>query len=179
MLELIRPSEAYLYSYLAACRENMELKVSTYTLHNPNYFEIWRHTIFSDYARQESRRVFGGNSVPSTTFWSVMDGQFVGIGNIRHKLNPSLKRFGGHIGYAIRPSYWGRGLGTRQLRLLLAEAAKLDIGPALITCSHDNHGSARVIEKNGGMYIDTVPNVVDGKHILTRRYWASTKISAD
>ena len=30
-LELIRPSEAYLHSYLAACRENAELKVSTYT----------------------------------------------------------------------------------------------------------------------------------------------------
>src|SRR5687768_7561622 len=50
--------------------------------------------------------------VTATLYWLVEDGQFVGTVNIRHELNDWLLRYGGHIGYAIRPSWRRRGYGT-------------------------------------------------------------------
>ena len=174
-LKLVMPSEAYLSSYLEACIENAAEEVTTYTLHDPEQFGIWQHTIFKEYARQNRGWLLGRGIVPSTTFWSVIGDEFVGLGNIRHKLNPSLRRFGGNIGYMIRPSRWGQGLGTRQLALLLKEADSLGISLALVTCNRDNLGSRRVIEKNGGRYIDTIPNHIGGKDIETSRFWVPTR----
>ena len=41
----------------------------------------------------------------------------------------------------------------------------------LIACNNANVASARVMEKNGFVLEDKVPNVIGGKAILTRRYW--------
>jgi predicted acetyltransferase len=173
-LKLVTPSPAYLGSYLEACRESKEAGVTTYTLHDPDAFDTWKETIFREYAREARGQWLRPGIVPSTTFWTVEGDAFVGIGNIRHRLNANLKRFGGHIGYAIRPSRWGSGYGTAQLALLLREARALGIDPALVTCNIENRGSARVIEKNGGVFVDTVPNRVDGRDILTCRFWVPT-----
>jgi predicted acetyltransferase len=113
--------------------------------------------------------------VPATTFWLVAGDEWIGIGNIRHRLTPELERFGGHIGYAIRYSRWNMGYGTLQLRLLLAEARRLGFKRALITCSRGNIGSARVIEKNGGVLENIVDNVIDGQRIETCRYWGDLR----
>lgn len=112
--------------------------------------------------------------VPSTTFWLIDNEEYIGCGNIRHALTDQLRKFGGHIGYDIRPSKWRQGYGTMQLRLLLAEAAKLGIQNALITCSAENKASAKVIEKNGGIFKDCIVNINDGKERLTLRYTADT-----
>ena len=41
----------------------------------------------------------------------------------------------------------------------------------LITCNKDNFGSAKVIEKNGGVLENIVENIIEGKKIYTKRYW--------
>ncbi len=84
------------------------------------------------------------------------------------------ERFGGHIGYFIRPSTWNQGYGNVQLALLLKEASKLSIDRALVTCDEDNVGSYLVMEKNGGIYRDTIENNIDGKVRRTKRYWFDT-----
>ena len=40
----------------------------------------------------------------------------------------------------------------------------------LLTCADGNTGSARVIEKNGGVLVDKLDDVIDGKPRITRRY---------
>ena len=108
--------------------------------------------------------------VPSSAFWLVDGRQYLGEGHVRHFLNDNLKRFGGNIGYSIRPKFWGKGLGTRQVALLLEEAKKLYIFRPIITCFEHNIASARIIEKNGGMLVQKVNNKINGRNRLTRIY---------
>ena len=46
------------------------------------------------------------------------------------------------------------GLGKRMLQLAIPRAAALGIGPALVTCDHDNVPSRRMIERFGGVPAD-------------------------
>lgn len=106
--------------------------------------------------------------VPQTEYWLIDDDQFIGQIDIRHHLNDALKRFGGHIGYRIRPSARQQGYGTLQLKLALPKVWGLGIQRALVTCDDDNIGSQRIIEANGGILHDKIDN---GRYSLTRRYW--------
>lgn len=169
--QLVIPSEALLPSYLEACREFKERNVSTYRLHDPDLYEEWRHDLVRKCIDQSQGLHLPPGYVPASTFWLAEGDQFIGTGNIRHCLTESLERFGGHIGYAIRVSRWGRGYGTLQLQLLLREAEKLGLRRVLITCNDENIGSARIIEKNGGLHQDTIDNLIDGTLRRTRRYW--------
>ncbi|MBI4427314.1 MAG: GNAT family N-acetyltransferase [Candidatus Magasanikbacteria bacterium] len=88
--------------------------------------------------------------VPASTFWLIDKGIFIGRVGIRHKLNKKLRGFGGHIGYAIRPSKRNRGYGSKILRLALQKAKQLGLKKALVTCDDTNIASQKIIEKNGG-----------------------------
>lgn len=88
--------------------------------------------------------------VPQTKFWLIVDGRPVGIGKLRHYLNDNMRENGGHIGYCIRPSERGKGIGIILLCELLKKARELHIPRALIICNETNTASRRVIENNGG-----------------------------
>ena len=171
--KLVVPYEKYLYSYLDACRDFKKHNITSFG-DNPDTFDTWKHTIFQRLANNRLGIDLPSGYVPASTFWLVENDEFIGIGSIRHRLTESLERFGGHIGYAIRCDKWGMGYGTVQLNLLLKEAAILGIKRTLITCDESNIASARVIEKNGGVYQDTIDNIIDDKPRRTKRYWAST-----
>ena len=101
-----------------------------------------------------------GKAVPSTALWLAEGREFLGAINIRHELNPNLEQVGGHIGYGMRPAAQGRGLAT----LMLAGAldwvrANLGLKRVLLTVSPSNAASIRVIEKNGGVWQDTLPHL--------------------
>jgi predicted acetyltransferase len=173
-VRLVRPSEQYLESYLEACKEFKAAHVQYASVHDPDAFHDWRDTIFAGLANSERGIGLKEGYVPSTTFWLVDGSDYVGTGNIRHRLTPALEEFGGHIGYLIRPSRWNLGYGTVQLRYLLREACKLGIDPALITCDLDNPASARVMVKNGARLIDTTKRVIDGAQRTICRFEVPT-----
>lgn len=104
--------------------------------------------------------------VPSTTLWWINGPQFLGRLAIRHQLTPTLERKGGHIGYDVRPSARLQGHATAMLQSALPIAKELGIGKALITCDTDNIGSRKVIEKNGGEFIDEIDGIY--------RFWVPT-----
>ncbi|MRN55124.1 GNAT family N-acetyltransferase [Paenibacillus monticola] len=88
--------------------------------------------------------------VPQTTYWLLIDSKPVGIGKLRHFLNESLSKSGGHIGYAIRPSERGKGYGSLILSELIKAAKQKDISVLLLTCDELNLPSRKVIEANSG-----------------------------
>ena len=110
--------------------------------------------------------------VPQTTYWLIVDNVYAGTIDIRHYLTESLEKFGGHIGYRIRPTMRQKNYGTLQLKLALPYVWAMGIERALITCDDDNIASQRIIEANGGVFQDKVDN---GRRSLTRRYWIGKK----
>lgn len=108
--------------------------------------------------------------VPQTVFClSTPQGQLLAVSRLRHRLNASLEIEGGHIGYAVRPSARRSGVATHLLGLVLDQARLIGLTRVLVTCDHDNFGSARTIEKNGGVLEDLRISPESGK--LIKRYW--------
>lgn len=98
--------------------------------------------------------------------WITDGSEMLGFVAIRHSLdNDFLRTLGGHIGYSIRPSARRLGHATAALGLAVEHAGRLGLARVLVTCEHDNAGSARTIENNGGV----LENQVEGK----LRYWIS------
>ena len=139
---------------------------------------------FSRYLEVLDERERGVNlpphHVPATFLFAFIDRRIVGRVAIRHLLNDSLSRVGGHIGYVVVPEFRRQGHATTILRLALDIAYDtLGIARVLVTCDADNVGSIRAIENNGGV----LENVIAGPDLDTpkRRYWidvAAARISA-
>jgi predicted acetyltransferase len=106
----------------------------------------------------------------------MSDERLVGCSRLRHWLTEALEYEGGHIGYDIRPSDRGRGLGTSLLRLTMARAAALGIAKVRVTCDAKNSASIRVIEKNGGQLDATVRSRT--REELICQYWCRSTIGA-
>lgn len=161
---LARPSVDYKASYIEAIRE-FEKEGTRPAWNYSNLEKQFDEYVGLLLARETDP--FPG-FVPQTDFWLIVDGCYVGRTGLRHHLNASLERFGGHIGYEIRPSMRRKGYGTLQLKLVLPRAWELGLKRVLITCDDDNIGSAKIIEHNGGVLQDKVDNA---RSTLTRRYW--------
>ncbi len=108
--------------------------------------------------------------VPDSVFFLLDEdrNRLLGAVNIRHYLNESLLRDGGHIGDGIRPSERRKGYATEMIRLALIECKKLGIGKVLMVCDKDNIGSANSILRNGGVLEN---EIVDSDGTIEQRYW--------
>ena len=103
-----------------------------------------------------------GTVVPKLPFISrwMWDGAFCGSISLRWQegadaLPPHVL---GHIGYAVVPWKRGRGYATKALTIVLGEAARVGLRRVQITTDPDNFASQRVIERNGGRFVDTFVN---------------------
>jgi predicted acetyltransferase len=181
---LILPSSKYFASYLEACRECEEAGERSF-LHDIHdfgnikrgaevTFAAWQRGIKNQYYYDSIDGKYQRIKLSSTTFWLVDERKYLGIGIIRHRMTKAIEEFGGHIGYAVRRGERNKGYGKLQLKLLLREAFKLKINPALVTCDEKNRASARVIEVNGGKLWDKLPTVSNGENIMLCRYWVPT-----
>jgi predicted acetyltransferase len=112
-----------------------------------------------------------GERVLETQLWYVEGDAFLGSVSIRHRLNDLLAAWGGHIGYAVRPSAQGRGYASAMLAGGLDYARdELGLDRVALTVNLKNLASIRVIEKNGGVLLDEVDHPwIEGDR--GRRYW--------
>jgi predicted acetyltransferase len=128
---------------------------------------------FAAYLRKLQRLAQGDDLprgiVQAITYWLVQDRQLLGESQLRPALTPMLEKIGGHIGYDIRPSMRRRGYGTAALALTLEKARARGLRRVLLTCDVQNAGSARIIEKNGGVRAGTFTYPLTGTTNL--HYW--------
>lgn len=108
--------------------------------------------------------------VAQSTYWFLDDdGSPVGMCRLRHSLTPGLKHKGGHIGYYVKPSARGKGYGKAMLAAALREAKEMRVTRVLVTTDSVNAASIRVIEANGGILEDELPDV--DTRTKYKRYW--------
>jgi len=176
MPELVRADLAYMRSYVEALhegysRDNLRAETPEEIARierEPQWFVNLtnmppHHVVLPDGTL--SKRV------PATDLWWVEGEEFLGSVGIRHELNELLEAWGGHIGYAVRPSARRQGHASAMLAAALDHVrANLPLKRVMLTVNLDNEGSIRVIEKNGGVIRDEVDNPwVAGQR--GRRYW--------
>jgi predicted acetyltransferase len=81
-----------------------------------------------------------------------------------------LSRFGGHVGYHVRPSRRRQGIGTEMLKdMLKLSKDTFGLKKLLITCSRNNEGSRGVIVNNGGVYENEIYYPPEEDYL--ERYW--------
>lgn len=96
------------------------------------------------------------------------DNKIVGTIDFRHHINhPILEVWGGHIGYAVRPTERKKGYATEMLRLNLINCKVYGLDRVLVTCDEDNIASKTVIQNNGGVFEHSV--TVNDRTV--ERYW--------
>lgn len=124
---------------------------------------------FENYLENLEVKDTSGGLVPDSTFFCLDEERniFVGAVNIRHDLNEYLLRSGGHIGDGVRPSERRKGVATAMIALALEECRRLGINRVLMVCEKDNVGSARSIQKNGGV----LENEILDDGVWEQRYW--------
>ena len=167
-LMLVLPTEQHkqtVWDYREEFLRNQDSMDGTGGLANAQSFEEW----YQNNVNNRSEETVREGLVPATTFLGVEkeSGQLVGMLDIRHPLNEYLLQFGGNIGYSVRPSQRRKGYATEMLALGLEECRKLGLDRALVTCDKTNIGSAKTIQKNGGVLEN---EVLEGDRI-TQRYW--------
>ena len=183
---LVIPSRKYFDGYLEACEEYKNIGEKSFfhdiysfasLKHDEEItFNTWKNGVLNQYYYDTINGQIKRLKLPVTVFWLIDETGYLGLGMIRHRMTKAIAEYGGHIGYALRPTKFHKGYGKLLLKLLLKEAYKLKINPALVTCDEENIPSKKVIEANGGKLYDKLPTRSDGKDIILCRYWVPTKI---
>lgn len=111
------------------------------------------------------------NRCQSKTFLLIRekDNRIVGTINVRWNLTEAMKRFGGNIGYGIRPTERRKGYNKINLYLGMQEAQKLGLDRVMLDCDVNNLGSDRTLKALGGVLERTEVDPED--NILTNVYW--------
>lgn len=109
--------------------------------------------------------------VAATQFICVRksDNKMVGMIQVRHCLNRYLKKYGGHIGYSVRPSERQKGYAKWMLNSALMFCKEIGLKKVLITCLEDNEASRRTIISQGGVFQRKVYLKDEDK--MLERYW--------
>ena len=101
--------------------------------------------------------------IPGYRKW-MWDGEF--CGSIGFRWQPGTEALPphclGHTGYAVVPWKRRRGYATDALREIVEDAAARGLRYIDVTTAPDNVASQRVIEKNGGVFVDeftTIPGL--------------------
>lgn len=103
------------------------------------------------------------------------DNKLIGMINVRWNLTEEMKRFGGNIGYGIRPTERRKGYNKINLYLGLLEAKKIGLDKVMLDCETSNIASSKTMTSLGGVLDRTEIDPYDG--ILTSVYYIDISTS--
>ena len=122
-------------------------------------------------ALEENPETCPDSLVPATQFMLVRkaDNKVLGFLQVRHEFNDYLSKYGGHIGYSVRPSDRRKGYAKVMLKMALPFCREIGLDKVLITCMDGNIGSEKTILANGGVYEYTIHEPSENKDL--KRFW--------
>ncbi len=109
--------------------------------------------------------------VLATQFFYIRkaDNCLVGMIQVRHYFNDYLSKYGGHIGYSIKPNERRKGYATSMLKAVLPYCGEIGLDKILVSCIDNNIGSEKTILNNGGVYESTVYE--QNEKCYLKRFW--------
>lgn len=164
MPELIAPTPRVHASFLEACGEyRTDRHVSGVSRFHAglDLASLQDSRAFALLCRALSARVLPYQHAPSgarVSVWWWCDGQdYLGEATVRDDLTDPARPAGspvehlGHLGFQLRPTARGRGLGRPLLAAALRRAYQAGVDPVVLTVAAQNAASVRVIEGCGGV----------------------------
>lgn len=129
-------------------------------------FELWLEEQISNENDENLPEYFS----PQTVYLAVNErDNILGMTTLRWKEVPTLVKYGGYIGYSVRPSQRGNGYAKEMLSLSLEKMWEQGRSRVLVCCKDFNIPSKKTIEALGGKYDSTYYNPEDGFNHL--RYY--------
>lgn len=112
---------------------------------------------FSKYLEKEINRKNNKvtyDDTPTTTYIMYVNNKPVGLICLRTEIDENWMKWSGNFYYRVRVSERNKGYGTKMLELALDEFRKLGFKAVYGQSSAGNIGSAKVIENNGGIFLN-------------------------
>lgn len=168
-LILIQPTRKYskqIWDLRCELKKEFEKIPGTNNLGLAPTIDEWFNSL--EYDDQKSKKI------KTTTYLAVRlaDDEVIGMVNIRHTLDEELLKYGGNVGYSVKPSERLKGYATIMLKLALDECYEQGINEVLVICSTKNEGSIKTILANGGVLEDEIERGLK----KFQRYWINLAV---
>lgn len=164
-IKLIFPSENNRIDVLDFYKEIIESNSECIGLKYYNDYDLWLTEM-----RNRKLNINLPNGFVRENFYLCYDDtKLIGVYSFKFELTDYLLNFGGHIGYAIRPSERRKGYATQILKEGLLLAKNFGFDKVLCVCNEDNIASEKTIIKNGGVFDNILFD--SEENINVKRFW--------
>lgn len=145
---------------------NMNMDLSEYEMYqdipskesgSTNLCKCLPYDVFKNYLELQIARKYQNISkydTPTITYIMYVDNNPVGYICLRTKIDDNWKKWSGNIYYAIRISERRKGYATKMMELAIKELKKMNYEEIYCQSSVGNIGSSKVIENNGGIFLN-------------------------
>lgn len=130
------------------------------------------YEVFKDYLGSQIARKYQNISyydTPVITYILYIDELPVGYIGLRTKIDDNWEKWSGNFFCAIRISERKKGYCTKMVELALQELKKMGFNEVTSNASAGNIGSAKVMEKNGGILLKNINGSKYYKIILNKK----------
>ncbi len=165
MLQMVLPRPCHREDVQSFYREMEQNGDECIGFANRNRFDLW----LTEMQNRHLGKDLPAGYVRENFYLCYEEEKLIGVCSLKFALTDFLLQYGGHIGYAVRPSARNRGLATQILRQCLQLAKQFGFDRVLCVCNADNVASEKVILKNGGVLENQLYDPEE--NVEVKRYW--------